>query len=205
MSITSYSELQTAVASWINRSDLTASVPDFIMLGERRIYRDLRIRTMETAFSSAIAAGVVALPSDYVELKFAYIDGSPVRRLERRDVGFIYEKYPTRSSVGTPSFIAREGSNFIFGPYPDSTYTVKGIYYARLPSLSVSNTSNWFIVNAPDVLLWATLAETEPFIKNDERTALWEAKYQAAKQSVENEDRRENQSGSSPGATVSWR
>lgn len=196
MAITNYSELQTAVANWLNRSDLTSYVPDLIMLGERKIYRKLRIRAMETVLSSAISSGVVSVPATYVELKSARIDGTPVSRLTRTSVDHVYECYPVRSSQGRPSLIAREGANFIFGPYPDSAYTVKGIYYARLTALSVSNTTNWFTDNAPDLLLWAALAEAEVFLKNDERTALWEAKFQAAAKDVQDEDDRENASGS---------
>ena len=204
MSIASYSELKTAVANWLNRSDLTSYVPDIITFGEKRIYRDLRIRAMETALSSAISSGVVALPSDYVELKFAYVNGSPTRILKRRQPDFIYEKYPTRSADAKPNFIAREASNFIFGPYPDSGYTIKGVYYKRLDPLSDSNTTNWFTANAPDLLLYASLVEAEPFLKNDSRIATWESFYQRVKNQVQDEDMRENHSGSAPTATVSW-
>ena len=204
MSITSYSELKTAVGNWLNRSDLTTYVPDLVMLGEKRIYRDLRIRAMETALNSAISSGVLALPSDYVELKFAYVDGSPTQILQRKTAEFIYTSYPTRSSDGKPHFIGREGSNFIFGPYPDSTYTIKGIYYARLTALSDSNTTNWFTTNAPDLLLFASLLEAEPFIKNDERMVLWQTKYDQIVSQVTAEDQREQYSGSSLRMTVGW-
>lgn len=196
MSIANYSELKTAVSNWINRSDLSSYVADLVMLGERRIYRELRIRAMETALSSTISNGVITVPSTYVQLKSARIDGTPVTPLTRTSVDHVYHQYPTRSSQGTPKLIAREGSNFIFGPYPDSAYTVKGIYYARLTALSDSNTTNWFTDNAPDLLLWAALAETEAFLKNDPRILTWEAKYQAAKKMVQDEDDRENHSGS---------
>src|SRR5687767_15309237 len=107
MSISTYAELQTAVANWINRSDLTSYVPDLIMLGEKRIYRELRIRAMETALSSAISSGVLAVPSDYVDLKSARIDGTPVQPLTRKSVDSVYHKYPLRSSQGRPVVIAR--------------------------------------------------------------------------------------------------
>lgn len=205
MSIANYSELQTAVGNWLNRADLTSYIPDIIMLGEQRVYRDLRIRAMETALSTAISNGVLAVPNGYVEMKVAYVSGTPVTKLNRRSLEFMYENYPTRSANGIPKFFAREASNFIFGPYPDSNYTIKGVYYARLTALSVSNTTNWFTTNAPDVLLWASLAEAEVFLKNDDRTALWEVKYQSAKNAVQAEDKAENFSGSQPTATVSWK
>ena len=116
--------------------------PDLIRFGELRIYRDLRIRAMETALSDTIASGVIAVPSGYVEMKHAYIDGTPVQRLTRKTAEWVYQNYPTRSSGGKPKFFAREAGNLIFGPHPDSAYTVKGIYYKRLTALGTSNQTN---------------------------------------------------------------
>ena len=199
MSISTYAELQTAVETWLHRTGdttISANSPDLIRLGELRIYRDLRIRAMEASLSSAIASGVVAVPSGYIALKYAYIDGTPVRDLQRKDAEWIYYNYQTRSADGCPQFIARDGDNFIFGPYPDSAYTVKGTYYKRLDALSAQNTTNWFTTNAPDLLLWAALAEAEPFVLNDDRALMWEAKYKLVKDRVQREDDEEEQSGS---------
>lgn len=204
MSIASYSDLQNAVASWINRSDLSSNISDFISLGEDRIYRDLRIRAMETAWTDTMPAGTVAVPSGYLELVHAYIDGSPVKPLQRITAEVMYQKYPLRTSTGFPVFIARDAGNFIFGPYPDSNYTIIGTYYARLPALSASNTTNWFTANAPSILLWASLLEAEPFIQNDERIATWQAKYDQIKENITVEDSREKYSGSPLRANVSW-
>jgi hypothetical protein len=205
VSIASYSELKTAVAGWLHRTGdtaLVAIVPDLITFGENRIYRDLRIACMETALSSAITAGAVAVPSGYLELKNAYIDGTPTRPLLRKDAEWIYAKYPTRSSGGIPSHIAREAGNFIFGPYPDGDYTVKGVYYKRLDALSDSNTTNWFTANASDLLLFAALCEAEPWLQNDPRIALWEKKYAQIKERIQQNDENEEFSGSILAATA---
>lgn len=196
MSVATYSELKTAIGNWLHRADLTAIIPDLITFGENRIYRDLRIRCMETALSSSIASGVIAVPAGYIELKHTYIDGTPVCKLTRKDADFIYGNYPTRSAGGKPKFIAREGESFIFGPYPDSTYTVKGIYYKRLTALSDANTTNWLTSNAADLLLFAALCEAAPYIGNDARIGVWEGKYSEVKDRIKREDRNEAFSGS---------
>lgn len=196
MSLANYSDLKAAVARWMKRTDLTEFIPDFIAMGEARIYRDLRIRAMETALEATIAGGVIAVPDGYVELKNARIDTSPVHTLVRKDAEWMYANYPMRVGDGTPKFIAREANSFIFGPYPDSGYTVKGAYYRRLDPLSDDNTDNWFTDNAPDLLLFAALCETEPFMKNDARVQLWEAKYGSVADAVQKEDDREAFSGS---------
>lgn len=205
MAITNYSDLKAEVATWIDRSDITANIPSIITLGEWRIYRELRVRAMETALSGTISSGVVAVPSDYVEMKYAYISGSPVQFIQRRKPEYIYENFPLRSADGKPVCFSREASNFIFGPYPDSAYTVKGIYYARLSALSDANTSNWFTANAPDLLLFSALSLTEAFLMNDSRIPVWEAEYQRIKSQVQLEDDSEGQSGSPPTVSVSWR
>ena len=69
MAISTYSELQEAVASWLNRSDLTTTIPDFITLAESRLNRTLRLRVMETTTTLSLTASsrTVALPSAFIE------------------------------------------------------------------------------------------------------------------------------------------
>lgn len=195
MAIANYSDLKSSVASWLNRADLTSQIPDLIMLGESRIYRELRLRTMEASLNSTISSGVIAIPSDYLELKYAYVDGTPVQCLSRMNAQSLIEKYPTRSSDVKPTHIATDAGNFIFGPYPDSAYTIKGTYYKKLTALSDSNTTNWFTTNSPGILLFAALSEAEPFLKNDSRVTLWQAKYDQEKMLIEQEEMRERFSG----------
>ncbi len=191
MAITDYSTLKAAVSTWLDRDDLSSEADTFIDLAEARIYRDLRIKAMETALSVAISGGVAAVPSDYLELEHAYLNTSPTTWLDVRNAQWIYQFYPTRSSTSKPLFIAREGDNFIFGPYPDSGYTVQGIYYAKLAALSDTNTTNWFTDNAPDLLLFGALVEATPFIGDVERAAVWEARFAQAMGTVQRQDKRE--------------
>lgn len=193
--INSYATLKTAVADYLARSDLTTFVPNFIQAGEERIYQEVRDRNMETAFSSAIASGVVAVPSGFIEWKHVYVDGSPTQALDMRDPGWILREYPTRSSDSKPGYIALDGTNFIFGPYPDSTYTIKGTYYKRLDSLSDSNTDNWLTDTYPSLILAASMADACAFIKDDAKLAYWEAKYSALKNNINMQNRRTNYRG----------
>jgi hypothetical protein len=93
-------------------------------------------------------------------------------------------------------FFAQEADALMFGPYPDSNYTVKGVYYQKLAALSDSNTSNWFITNAPDLLRYGALCEAAPYMQADERIGVWEQKYNQVKQRIERTERREKSSGS---------
>ena len=194
MAITTYAELQTAVKNWLHRSDLDTYIPDLITMGETRIMREVRARPMEASFTDTISSGTIALPSNYLELKYAYINRSPVQFLKRQKAQMLYEKYPTRSAAGLPKFIAREGSTFIFGPYPDGDYTVAGVYYQDIGP--VSSSAHSLFTENPDLYLFAALCEAEPFMKNDKRIVVWEAKYQKIKNDVNGLRDREDLSGS---------
>ena len=196
MTIASYSDMKSLIARRLHRSDLTSYIPDYITMAEARIYRELRVRQMEATFSWSVSSGAIDLPPSYLELKYAYVSGSPNTKLQRKDAEWIYAAYPTRSAEGTPKFIARDGSSFIFGPYPDSAYTIAGIYFKKLTALSDSNTSNWLITDVPDLLLYAALVEASTDIVKDERIPLWEGKYQQTKRRIEIEAENEETSGS---------
>jgi hypothetical protein len=195
MSLSTYNDLLSAITNWTHRSDLASYSPDFVSLGESRINSELRVRAMETTVASTISAGVIAVPTGYIEMKEIYISSTtPYMSLQRKTVNWIYDQYPVRASQGKPQFFAREGSNFIFGPFPDSNYTLTLLYYARPTALS-SATNNLFI-QYPGLYLFAALAETAPFLKDDKRVPLWEAKFQALKQRAQDEDDDEDHSGS---------
>lgn len=196
MSFSSYANFRTAVSTWLDVSDLTSAVvDDIITAGENRVQAEVRHRLMEKALSLSISSGVIAVPSDYAELKYAYVDRTPAQWLDRVRPEQIYRDYPTRSGGGIPKQIAREGTNFIFGPYPDSTYTIKGIYYYRLAALS-SALSTLFTLY-PSLYLFASLAESEPILGRDSRIAVWEQRYQNLRDKINSEDKQEGSSGSS--------
>ena len=189
--ITSFTTLKNNVADWLDRDDMGDAIETMIGLAEARIYRDIRIRAMETALSETVASGVIAVPSSYLELKYAYVDTNPVTSLEPQTAEWIHANYSLRSADGVPVYIARDGDNFIFGPYPDGGYTIKGTYYQSLTALSTSNETNWFTTNAPDLLLYGTLLHSAPYVGDDQRATLWNQAYEEAKRQVEKQDRKE--------------
>lgn len=193
MSLTTYAELQTAVASWMHRTDMTSVIPDLITLGEKRIFREVRCKAMESTLTGTIANGVVAVPSDYLALKFARIVGTPVSQLVGASASQIYSRYPLRSSDGKPKMIGREGSNFIFGPYPDSDYDIAGIYYAKPESIATS--VNALFTESPELYLFASLSEAGAFVNNEKSLVKWQAKYKEIVDLLNSESDEETGSG----------
>jgi hypothetical protein len=181
--ITSYETLQTAVADYCARSDLATFTPNFIQNWEEGFYRQPLNwgPWMETALSVTMSSGVATLPSDYLGLKWAAIEASPNRTLERKSAQQLYARFPRNNGSGKPAWIARDQGTFVFGPEPDSDYTIVGAYYAKPVLLrNDSDGINWMITNAPDLCLFGALLEAEPFLKNDSRIALWLDRYSDA-------------------------
>lgn len=191
MAFNTYATLQSSIAAWLARDDLSSYYDDFIELGHERLAQEIRIRAIETSLNVTLAGGVATVPSDFLELKHAYIDGSPTQPLRIKDAGFVYEQYPNRSPEQKPRVIAVDGANFVFGPYPNSNYTLKGTYWFKPTVLSSGNTTNEWTNNIPDLLFWACLAETSPFLKEDKRVITWEKKYDAVKNRVMRSEKRQ--------------
>ena len=116
--ITNLTTLTTAVADYLNRDDLATFIPNYIQNAEEKLYRILRLQFMETALSGTISSGVLAVPDDYLELKYAYVDQSPIRWLERSAPETIYRNFPVRSGAEVPRMIAREAGNLIRPSHP---------------------------------------------------------------------------------------
>ncbi len=195
MPLSTYTELNTAIANWLDRTDLTNEIIDFITLAETKIYRKIRVRDMETALNVITSSGIAATPSDYIELKFAYVDGTPTQSLERTTIDTLYSLYPTRSSIAKPKFIADNVDNFEFGPFPDTDYTIKGTYYAKPAALSGSNETNFLITDNPDLILFGALIESSSFTGDTERLTEWAAKYETAENDINQQAKRQRISG----------
>lgn len=200
--ISGYASLQTAVADYLARSDLTTWIPNFIQNFEERFYRDPEnyARWMESALNVTMANNVAALPSDYLRLKNAYLSGQMQPPLIRTSLEQLYSRYPRSGTASVPQYISREGSNFVFGPVPAGTYTIVGTYYAKptlLRSFASDAAAHWLVVNAPDLLLYGALLEAEPFLKNDQRVPLWKSAFDWALDTYRRMDQDEDDSGSS--------
>lgn len=195
MALDTYANLQTAIANELARSDLTSFIPDWITLAESRINKVLRVRQMETTMSTVMASGIVAVPTNYVALKDAYItSSSPYQNLERKTANWIYDKYPSRVADNLPKFIAREGASFIFGPYPDANYTIQVVYWNRLAALSTA--VNSVFTAYPGLWFFGALCESAHRLKADSRIPMWEARFKELLVMVQDEDDDEYLSGS---------
>jgi len=180
MAITNYTDLQSTIADYLARTDLTTQIPLFIQLAENRLRRDLRIRPMLKVVTTSTTAGdpTVSLPSDFLEMRDIHIESSPIQTIVYQNPSnFFRNTKASTADSGAPKFYTVMGSEFQFAPIPDSAYTLKMVYYAAPTYLGTSNSSNAFVANCPDLLLYASLGEAEPYLMNDARVATWAQLY----------------------------
>jgi hypothetical protein len=180
MSIGTYAELQTAVASFLNRDDLTAIIPTFIDLAEAQIARDVRHWRMVEQATLTVDGQYEAIPADWIEsIRFATTTGER-RRIETASMNEIAALRERDNAEAAPRLVAHVGDQFEFYPTPDGEYTVELTYYETIPALSDVQTTNWLLTHAPDVYLYGTLIQSAPYLYDDARTQVWAQLYSAA-------------------------
>ena len=196
MAITDYSSLQARVANYLARTDLTAQIPDFIRLAEIRMRRELRIRQMMKSATTTTTGGdsTVALPSDFLEVRDLTIQTNPVRVISYVSPS-VFSRNTRSTESGFPTDYTILATEFKFAPIPDTDYTLEILYYASPDFLSVSNTSNTFLANCPDLLLYGALIEAEPYLMNDARIQVWAGMYQKGVDALITSDEQAQYSG----------
>ena len=136
MAISTKAELHTAVANWLNRSDLTSRIPEFISLAEAQLNRLVRTREMLTRSTTSTNAQYVALPSDFLEmLNVELTSTDPSRRLlyATSDRSDDYRQQKS-DKAGIPVHYTIEGLTLQLNPTPDINYTVQMNYYQDIHS-----------------------------------------------------------------------
>ncbi len=179
MAFTSYSDLKTTVANYLARSDLTSVIPDFIRLAEERLRRDLRTRQMLVVATATTTSGdsTLGIPSDFLEMRDIHLQTTPRISVTYLSPNAFYGKARV-TDFGKPVNYTVLASEIQFAPIPDSAYVAQMLYYAKPAFLSDSNSSNVFLANYPDALLYASLGEAEPYLMNDARLQTWASLYE---------------------------
>ena len=197
MAISTYSELKTAVANWMNRDDLTDRIPEFIALAEARFNRILRVSAMEGLYTADTvkAQRNYNLPPRYLQMRSLRLNRDPLVVLTYLSPEMM-DRVWAGSAVGIPKAYTIKANDIFLGPAPSSVYEMEMDYFRKVDALSTSTATNWVIINAPDVYLYGSLLEAEPFIMNDQRTALWSAAFYKAIEDIQLQNDKDSHSGS---------
>lgn len=196
MALTTYAELKTSIGDWLNRSDLTSVIPDFISLAEAQIERTLRARQMIVRANASFDAQYGAVPADFLETKSLKLTSTnPQTPLEFLSIDALDQKAAEYTASGKPRFFGVVGGQLRIVPTPDSTYTTELTYYAKLSKLSTSNTSNWLLSSSPDIYLYGSLLQAAPYLQDDARIQTWATLYERALNDLQTADDRGASSG----------
>jgi len=182
MAITNYINLQTTIADFLNRDDLTSVIPVFIQLAEAQMNRDIRHWEMETRSSGQQSAGdqYMQIPADWVETIRFHVTGngtSPIDLISRAAMQDRRAGY--EDQTGIPRYYCHADSQFELYPTPADDTDLELLYLAKIPDLA-TNSTNWLLEDAPDVYLYGSLLHSAPYLQEDARVAVWAQMYSAA-------------------------
>ena len=197
MALTTFAELKSSIADFLNRDDLTSVIPDFITLAEADMNRNVRHWRQEARTSQTIDAQYEDLPSDFLEAVRYYVTSSDTNSLELISQGEMLERRErSLNTTGRPQYYAITAGQAEFYPTPDGTYTAELYYVQRITALSDSNTSNWVLQYYPDAYLYGALVHSAPYLAEDNRTAVWSSLYQNAINAINMESEKAKFGGS---------
>lgn len=191
MPITNYTELQAAVASWLNRTDLTTDIPNFIALAEANIKRSLG-DALHSVFSlTNITTDPYTLPATLEAVEYvARSDGPggvnnlPLDLLTFEDYRSLMQSNPAVRSpvygVYVQHNVSGQETKLYFYPPVSASNAIANLIIEgalRLQPLATAST-NPLLADAPDIYLYASLMEAAPFLEHDERIPVWEKRLE---------------------------
>ena len=181
MPITTYAELKTNIADFLNRDDLTSVSSTFVSLAEADLNRQIRHWRQEKRSTAEIDTQYSAIPADMLEVIRFYITSGDTRPLELiSQAEMLDRKFRNLNTSGQPAYYAVTAGELEVYPVPDGIYTSELYYFGKTPALSDSNTSNWILEHYPDAYLYGSLIHSAPYLKDDARIQVWAALYQNA-------------------------
>jgi hypothetical protein len=195
-----FTSLQSDIRNYLERGGSTdpivfEQIPRLITLAERRIARELKIQGFLAVVNTTMQSGVAVYPKpdrwrDTVSINIGTGTNNNTRKqIYARSYEYIREYWPDETQEATPEFYADYNySNWVFAPTPDADYPMEVLYYELPPLLDEATQTNWLTEYAPNLLLYASLVEATPFVKDDQRVQLWQTYYDRALSALNGED-----------------
>ena len=192
--VMTYDSLVADIESYLERTDAATvdKIPTFIMLAEQQIATQIKFLGNLTVNESTMVQGnpVIAKPARWHKsVSFNVVVNGVRQPVLLRKYEYIREYWPNATLTDVPKFYCDyDYEHWLIGPTPADDYTFEVLYYERVQPLDSSNQSNWFTQYAPQALLYGSLLQAMPFLKNDERIPMWRAEYDIAMSSLKTED-----------------
>ena len=194
-SVMTYDSLVENIQSYLERNDVSTldKIPLFIMLAEQVIASKIKFLGNLTVNTSTMVAGdaVIAKPARWHKTVSMNITVAGEREpVLLRKYEYLRNYAPDPAETGVPKYYADYNyDNWLVAPTPDDDYNFEVLYYERVQPLDSSNQTNWFTIYAPQALLYGSLLQAMPFLKNDERLSMWQSQYEAIMSVLAEEDK----------------
>jgi hypothetical protein len=178
-----YDSLVENIQSYLERNDASTldKIPLFIMLAEQVIASQIKFLGNLTVNTSTMTAGenVIDKPARWHKTVSMNITVAGERfPIFNRRYEYLREYWPDPAATEVPKFYCDyDYTHWMVAPTPASAYNFEVLYYERVQPLDSSNQTNWFTIYAPQALLYGSLLQAMPFLKNDDRVPLWQGQY----------------------------
>lgn len=178
MAITTYAELKSTIADWLNRDDLDAAISSFISLAEAQFNRSIRHRKTVTRANATVDTPFFAVPPDWLENIRFQLNTNPITPLLYVTPEQAAEEQLKYNVANQPLMFTMVGQQFQVIPAPNTTYDAELLYYAKIPALSDASPTNFLLDESPDIYLYGALVQSASYLKEDERIGTWAGLYQ---------------------------
>ena len=192
--VMTYNSLVNDISTYLERTDQATldKIPTFIMLAEQVIASEIKFLGNLTVMQSTMTAtqSVIDKPARWhktVSMNVV-VDGERQPILLRK-YEYLREYWPDSTQTEVPKFYCDyDYTHWLVAPTPAQNYNFEVLYYERIQPLDSSNQTNWFTIYAPQALLYGTLLQAMPFLKNDERIPMWQSQYDKIINTLKSED-----------------
>jgi hypothetical protein len=189
-----YDSLTSTVLQYLERSDpaVVAAIPTFITLCEFEIAQNIKTLGQMEVVDSTMQVGnpVIPKPARWRKTTSMTLSNNGVKQpIFVRKLEYLNNYAQSVTSTDTPLYYADyDAEHWFVAPTPDQAYAFEALCYTRLEPLSSSHQTNWLTQNAPNAMLFGTLKQTAPFLKNDARMAVWKSMFDEALAALKAED-----------------
>jgi hypothetical protein len=189
-----YASLVTDISSYLERTDTATleKIPTFIMLAEQVISTEIQFLGNLTVVTSTMNVGepIIVKPARWRKtVSINLIDNSQRQPVFLRKYEYLRNYWPNATQTDTPVYYCDyDYTHWLVAPTPDLAYNYEVLYYERVQPLDVTNQTNWFTQYAPQAMLYGSLLQAMPFLKNDERIPMWQAQYDRVIATLKAED-----------------
>lgn len=204
MALNTFGGIKAAAADWLERTDLTAVIPDFFTMAQSKLFygdgediRPLRIRQMvASATVTPATGGLVTISTGVSTTWLEFIELTPTQNgaqsMTYQDPWQFRKNAMLQASTGPAWNYTVEGDTLTVAP--TATGTILAYFYQKLAAVSADGDTDWIILNTPQVYLNGIIMEACAYL-SDPRLAQFRAFFAAGIMALNRNDQRARTSG----------